>query len=168
MPASVIYKSITGIQMNFALNRGSSDGVRAGCPVITGDGLIGVVQTVSSNYSIVRTLKNSDLKLIVRDERSRIDGILKYNGSDVMISNLPKTADIKIGDRVVTSNYSSLVNFPILIGKVKKIVNPEQGSMNNVIITPSVNFDKAENVFVILNTSTINFTLPSQLTSSAN
>ena len=168
LPASVVYKSITGIQMNFALNRGSSDGVRQGCPVVTGDGLIGIVQTLSSNYAIVRTLKNSDMKLIVRDERSRVDGILKYNGNDVMISNLPKTADIKIGDRIVTSNYSSLVNFPILIGRVKKIINPEQGTMNDIVITPTVNFDKTENVFVILNTSTVNFTLPTQITSSAN
>ncbi len=168
IPASVVYKSITGIQVNFALNKGTSEGIRQGCPVITGDGLVGIVQMVSSNYSIVRTLRNSDLKLIVRNERSRIDGILKFNGNDIMISNLPKTADIKVGDRIVTSNYSSLVSFPILIGRVKKIVNPEQGSMNNVIIIPSVNFDKTENVFIILNTSTVNFTLPSQITSSAN
>ena len=168
LPAVVVLKSLNGVQVNFVLNKGSDEGVRQGLPVVTDAGLIGIVQTVASSYSVVRTLKNADLKLIVQDERSRMQGILRWNGSSLMITNLPKTADILIGDRILTSRFSSLVNLPITLGKVTKILNPKEGTMNDVVVVPTASIERSENVFVILNSSGSSFILPSQISSAVN
>ena len=168
LPSVVLLKSLNGVQVNFIIDKGSAEGVKQGLPVVTESGLIGIVQTVASNYSVVRTLKNADLKLIVQDERSRMQGILRWNGSSLMITNLPKTADIVVGDRILTSRFSSLVNLPITLGKVTQILNPKEGTMNNVVVIPTANIERSEHVFIVLNASGSSFILPSQISAAVN
>jgi rod shape-determining protein MreC len=118
-------------------------------PVINDQGLIGIIYSTSDNYSIARTLRNMDLKLTVKDERSRLDAIMKWNGEDLVMINVPKTFDIKPGDRIMTSELSSIVSVPIPIGIVMELSKVETGIFNEVKVKPFVNFAKAENVFVI-------------------
>ena len=77
-------------------------------PVINDQGLMGIIYSTSDDFSIARTLRNRDLKLTVKDERSRIDGIMKWNGEDLVMVDIPKTYDIKPGDRIITSELSSI------------------------------------------------------------
>jgi len=118
-------------------------------PVITDDGLVGKVVATSGNYSIVQILYNKDLKLTVKDQRSRVDGILNYDGTgNLLMTNVPKRADVKLGDVIITSEYSN--NFPpgIPVGNVV-----EEGNLDNlfkkVVIQPVVNFKTLEEVFVL-------------------
>ena len=86
-------------------------GIKPGMPVINDQGLIGIIYSTSDDFSIARTLRNRDLKLTVKDERSRIDGIMKWNGEDLVMVDVPKTFDIKPGDRIITSELSSLISY---------------------------------------------------------
>lgn len=149
LPASVVSKSLSRSQGTFTLNVGKKDSVRAGMPVINEFGLVGIVYSTSSNYSIVRTLENLDLSLTVKDERSRVDGIMKWNGANLVIINVPKTYDIEPGDRIITSDISSIVAMPVPVGVVVGLNNVETGIFNVVKIKPFVNYVTTENVFVI-------------------
>jgi rod shape-determining protein MreC len=149
IPASIVSKSLTKSQSTITINVGEGSGIKPGMPVINDLGLVGIIQSISENYAIARTLKNIDLKLTVKDERSRVDGILKWNGEDLVIVDVPKTYDIEPGDRIITSDLSSIISVPIPIGVVVGLSKVETGIFNEVKIKPYVDFVKVENVFVM-------------------
>ncbi|MFN3694922.1 MAG: rod shape-determining protein MreC, partial [Ignavibacterium sp.] len=76
-------------------------------------------------------------------------GLMKWNGENLVIINVPKTFQIKKGDRVVTSELSSLVPFPIPVGVVAGSNNVETGIFNEIKVIPFVDFAKVENVFIL-------------------
>jgi rod shape-determining protein MreC len=145
----IVNKSLTQTRNTITINVGDKDSVKLNMPVITDDGLVGKIAATSKNYSIVQILYNKDLKFSVKCQRSRVDGILNYDGAgNLLMTNVPKSADIKIGDIIITSEYSN--NFPagIHVGKVI-----EEGTVDNlfkrIVIQPSVNFKTLEEVFVL-------------------
>ena len=131
------------------LNVGKKEGVKPGMPVINDLGLVGMVISTSEDFSIVRTLTNIDSKLTVKDERSRIDGIMKWNGSNLVIINVPKTYDVEPGDRIITSQISSVVPVPLPVGVVIGLSKVETGIFNEVRVRPFVDFIRTEHVFVL-------------------
>lgn len=149
IPALTVSKSFTIAQGTITLNAGSDNGVKPGMPVINEKGLVGIVYATSKDFSIAKTLKNFELKLVVKDERSRVDGVLKWNGEDLVIVNVPKTYDLEPGDRILCSELSSIVSLPIPIGVVVGLQNVETGIFNSVKIKPYADFSRIENVFVI-------------------
>ncbi len=149
IPAAVISKSLSKYQNTLTINIGAQNGVKAGMPVINDFGLVGIVATTSDNFSIVKTLKNIELKLTVKDERSRIDGIMKWNGSNLVIIDVPKTYDVEPGDRIITSDLSTIVAVPLPVGVVIGISKIETGIFNEVKVKPFVDFIRTEHVFVL-------------------
>jgi len=149
IPAKVVSKSLTKSQSTITINIGSKNGVKPGMPVINDLGLVGIINSTSDDYSIARTLKNIDLKITVKDERSRVDGIMKWNGEDLVIINVPKTYDIEPGDRIISSELSSIVPVPIQVGVVLGLTKVGEGIFNEVKIKSYVDFVSVENIFVI-------------------
>jgi len=149
IPALTVSKSFTIAQGTVTLNAGADNGVKPGMPVINEKGLVGIVYATSKDFSIAKTLKNFELKLVVKDERSRVDGVLKWNGEDLVIVNIPKTYDLEPGDRIICSELSSIVSLPIPIGVVVGLQNVETGIFNSVKIKPYADFSRIENVFII-------------------
>ncbi len=145
----IINKSLIQTRNTITLNVGESDSVTANMPVITDAGLVGRIVSVSRNYSIAQILYNKDMRITVKVQRNRIDGILGYDGvSNLMVSNIQKSADVNVGDVIITSEYSNIYPAGIPVGVVS-----ETGNLDNlfkkVIITPSVDFSLLEEVFVL-------------------
>jgi len=149
IPAIIVAKSLTRAQNTFTLNVGSKNNVSRGMPVINDEGLVGIIHSVSEDFSIVRTLKNQELKLTVKDERSRIDAVMKWNGEILVMINVPKTHDVEPGDRIITSELSSIVPVPIPVGVVLKLTDVERGIFNEVKVKPFVDFMRIQHVFVL-------------------
>ncbi|MBL8007603.1 MAG: rod shape-determining protein MreC [Ignavibacteria bacterium] len=147
--AKIVNKSLIQARNTITLNVGESDSVKVNMPVITDDGLVGRIVSTSRNYSIAQILYNRSLSITVKVQRSRVDGILNYDGSgNLMINNVPKSADVKTGDLVLTSEYSNFFPAGIPVGVVT-----EEGNLDNlfkkVIIKPSVSFPGLEEVFIL-------------------
>ena len=149
IPVTIVSRSLSVTQNMITLNAGKADGVEPGMPVVNDKGFIGLVQSTSENFSIARTLKNIDLKLTVMDERSRINGIMKWTGEELVIINIPNTFDIEAGDRIVTSELSSIVPLPIPVGVVEQFKPNEAGIFSYVKVKPFVDLTPVENVFII-------------------
>lgn len=149
IPAAVVSRSLNLSQSVLTINAGSREGISPGMPVINDHGLVGMVNSVSEDYAIVRTLKNLDLKLTVKNERSRVDGIMKWNGSNLVIVNVPKTYDVEPGDRIIVSEISSIISLPLPVGVVQNLSKVETGIFNEVKIKPFVDFSEVENLFVV-------------------
>jgi len=149
IPATVVSKSLSLTQHTITLNAGLKDSVKPGMPVINYSGMIGIVHSSSDDFSIVRTLKNVDLKLTVKNERSRIHGIMKWDGEEFIIVNIPKTFDFEIGDRIITSELSSIVPVPLPVGLVQEIDDVETEVFKRVKVKPFVDLLSVENLFIV-------------------
>jgi rod shape-determining protein MreC len=149
IPASIVSRSLSMTQNTITLNAGKKDSVSPGMPVINDQGFIGIVHSVSGDFSIARTLNNVDLKLTVMDERSRINGILKWTGEELIIVNIPNTFDVEVGDRIVTSDISTIVPIPIPIGIVEEFKAGETGVFSYIRVKPFVDLTPIENVFIL-------------------
>jgi rod shape-determining protein MreC len=149
-PASIVSKSLSVTQNTITINAGQSAGIKPGMPVISYRGLVGIIQTCSESFSIARTLKNVDLKLTVKNEKNRLNGILKWDGEKLLIVDVPRTYDFNIGDRIITSEVSSIIPVPIPVGLVSKIEDDKTGLMNLIQVTPFEEVLSVENVFILM------------------
>jgi len=149
-PATIVSKSLSITQNSITINAGKKEGLKPGMPVISYRGLVGIIQSCSDNFSIARTLKNVDLKLTVKNEKNRLNGILKWDGDKLMIVDVPRTFDFDVGDRIITSEISSIVPIPIPIGIVSKIEEDKTGLLNLIHIKPFEEVLSVENVFILM------------------
>jgi rod shape-determining protein MreC len=149
-PATIVSKSLSITQNTITINEGTLRGIKPGMPVISYRGMVGIIQTCSDNFSIARTLKNVDLKLTVKNEKNRLNGIMKWDGEKLMIVDVPKTYDFDIGDRIVTSEMSSIIPVPIPVGIVSKIEEERTGILNLIHVTPFEEVMTVEHVFVLM------------------
>jgi len=149
IPASIVSKSLSQTQNTLTINAGDRSGIKPGMPVINYQGLIGIIQSTSEDFAIARTLENVDLKLTVKDERSRINGIMKWDGEELIIIDVPKTYDFQLGDRIVTSEISSIIPVPVPVGVVTEKREGKAGILNVIKVEPFAELLNIEHVYVL-------------------
>lgn len=149
IPAKIISKLVTKSQGNFIVNRGSNNEIRKGMPVINYKGLIGLITDVTENYSVVQNLYNSNLSIAVTLQRTNVDGILNYDGNNLIIKDIPTTYDVQIGDIIETSDFSSLFPPSIPIGIVSKKESNVLGLLHNLTVEPFAKISAANNLFIL-------------------
>jgi len=108
-----------------------------------------MVYSTSQDFSIARTIHNTDLKLAVMDERSRVQGIMIWTGEELLIINIPNNFDIEVGDRIVTAEVSSIVPIPIPIGIIEEYKAVETSVFSYIRVKLFVDLTPIENVFVL-------------------
>ncbi len=151
--SDVIGKTLQLQRNTITLNVGRNNGVNLHMPVVSDQGAVGRVIAVSSNYSIVQLLLNKDFRTSVKIQRSRVDGILNWDGSDrLMIKNVSKKQDVKVGDTAITSEYSKIFPPDIKVGVVISVDENPITLFKDILIEPSVDFTRLEQVFVITST----------------
>jgi rod shape-determining protein MreC len=149
--AEIVGKNGTHGTFTLTLDAGSSDSIRETMPVITEQGLVGRVVAVSAHYSIVQLALNREFRVTAMVNRSRIDGILRWKIDEkLLLENIWKTADIVVGDTIVTSEYSAQFPPGIPVGTVQHIGPSESGQFSDIVVKPQVNFVSLERVFVLL------------------
>ena len=147
--ADVTSKLVNKINGNIIINRGASDGIKIGMPVLTPKGLAGIIADVTENFSVVKTLYNSSLNISVTVLNNNIDGILSWDGNKLIIKNIPSTYDVKIGDIVETSDFSSLFPPKIPVGIVSSREELNIGLLHTLTIRPSADIYALHNVIVL-------------------
>lgn len=151
--SDVIGKTLHLQRNTITLNVGRNNGVNVDMPVISEQGIVGRVVAVSSDYSIAQLLLNKDFRTSVKIQRSRVDGILGWDGSErLMIKNVSKKQDVKVGDAAITSEYSKIFPPDIKVGVVISVDENPVTLFKNILIEPSVDFTRLEQVFVITST----------------
>lgn len=145
----IIGKTLIQTRNNITINIGENDSVKIGMPVITDRGLVGKIVATSGNYSIAQILLNKDLKVSAKDQRSRVDGIIAWDGEGkIRMKNVSKSADVKVGDIIMTSEYSNSFPAGIPIGFVTTD-NTLDNLFKNIEVECFVNFETVEEVFVL-------------------
>jgi rod shape-determining protein MreC len=150
IPATIVSKSLSITQNTITINKGKIEGIKPGMPVLSYRGLVGIIQSCSENFSIARTIKNVDLKLTVKNEKNRLNGIMKWDGEKLVIVDVPRTFDFDLGDRIITSEISSIIPVPIPVGIVSNIEEEKTGILNLIHIKPFEEVLSVENVFILM------------------
>jgi len=133
------------------IDRGRRSGAIKGAAVITtGWRLIGQVLEADTFTSQVVALSDSDSAIGAMVQRSRSSGILQGQGSDYLIlSYLPKDADVKRGDVVVSSGMGQVIPKGLVIGRVVRVVHNKVLGSTSALVKPSIRFDQVEQVFLV-------------------
>lgn len=141
---SLLYKTIT-------LDKGANHGVSAGMVVITPEGLVGRVVTVTATSSQVLLIIDSGGAVGALLQKTRVPGIIEGTGSTASLNmtQLPFYSKVKKGDRVVTSRFSEFYPPGILIGSVLRTNSERSGILKTAVVKPAVDFDKLEEVFLV-------------------
>lgn len=151
--ATVVGKTLNLLQNTITIDVGQNDGIRPNMPIVTDEGLVGRVISTSPRYGIGQILWNKDFRASAKVERDRVDGILQWEGGEhLSLKNVAKTLDVQVGDVVITSEYSSIYPRGIKIGVVTKTSQAPGALFQTVEITPSVDFSRLEQVFIIVHT----------------
>ena len=137
------------------INRGTLDGVANNMAVVTEMGLVGHVLEAGPNTSKVQLILDprSSVGTLIQRPDSRVAGIVEgdmNNPTHPRMVNIPKDANVQVEDAVVTSGFGGVYPKGIVVGKIKEIHNDEGGLLKYGIIETSVNFEKLEDVAVIV------------------
>ena len=156
MTVAVIGRNSGNVAGSIIIDRGRRQGVERDMPVITGQGLVGTVGQVYENSSQVQLILHpkSAVGGVVQRAASRAIGVVNGNAGDPVspqLQNLSRDADVIEGDVVVTSGFGGLYPKGIVIGVVREIRNAEGGLLKYALLTPTVDFDRLEEVMLITN-----------------
>ena len=147
--ALVVGTQMQALTNTVTINAGTENGIKAGMPVVTDHGLAGRVTSTSGHYAIVQLVLHQDLRVSARIQRSRVNGIIRWTGGrELRMINVPKTSDVTTGDVVITSEFSSLFPGGIRIGVVSSTRDVPGDLFQEIMVKPSVDFDRMEEVFV--------------------
>jgi rod shape-determining protein MreC len=129
---------------------GSTSGVQERMPVVTAEGLVGRVLESHPRTSVVQILldPNCRVSAIVQRE-ARTQGIVMVENGVFYLKHVPARSDVEVGDLVVSSGLGGVFPKGLLVGEVADLGQDEQGLFQEVILSPSVNFENLEEVFVL-------------------
>lgn len=139
----------------FTIDRGTSDGVRAGMSVVTGDGLVGYVFEAMLNSSKIMSIIDTRSAVACLVQRTRDNGVLRgevtavSSEAECYVYYLPNVNNITPGDVIVTSGTDSLYPKGLVIGEVTAVSQETSSDGSYVIIAPYVDFRHIEDVLIL-------------------
>jgi len=151
IPAHVV-NITTNNQYNYiTLKAGKKEGITKEMAIISHEGLVGHTIEVSDYFSIVLPIININYQVSAKLKKNNYSGVLTWDGKNyqyAVLKDIPIHANVKIGDTIVTSGFSTIYPEGILIGIVNNI-STEEGIFLNIKIKLSTDFKKLCNVQII-------------------
>jgi rod shape-determining protein MreC len=148
-PAMVIASGASPEFRTMTLDKGSSQGLATDMAVLAPAGVVGRVILPTPRAAKVQLIIDRNAAAAGLVERSRAQGVVVGTGSDRMrFEYVPGTADLKVGDRVVTSGMDGIYPKGFVLGQIESIER-SAGEFSNVLIRPAVNLSALEAVLVV-------------------
>jgi rod shape-determining protein MreC len=148
--ASVIAGGASPDFRTMTIDKGTGGGLRPDMAVIAPAGVVGRIIMPSSRASKVQLLIDRNAAAGAMVERSRAQGVVEGTGADVLRMNyVSGVADVKVGDRVVTSGIDGIYPKGFVIGQIESIQRGG-GEFSAIVVTPAVDFSSLEAVLVVL------------------
>jgi rod shape-determining protein MreC len=153
IPAKVVSNSVNRPDNLITINKGKADGVEVDMGVACGNGVVGVVYLVSDHYAVVISALNASSSRISCAIRGRgYFGYLHWPGGDptiAFIEDIPRHAQFRKGEWIVTSGFSSIFPSGVLVGKIEKVFNSSDGLSYKLQTRLSTDFSCLRDVVVI-------------------
>jgi len=148
--ASVIAGGASPEFRTITVDKGTGDGLKPDMAVLAPAGVVGRIIMPSGRASKVQLLIDRDAAAGAIVERSRAQGVVVGTGTDrFRLDHVPSTADIQVGDRVVTSGIEGIYPKGFVIGQIESLER-QTGEFTDVVVRPAVEFSALESVLVVL------------------
>jgi len=153
--ANVVLREPANWWRTVQIDLGSRDGMRTNLPVLTTEGLVGRIDSVSLTRSRVVLLGDPNCRVAARVENeSRDTGVVRAAGpldnTLVEMGYLSRTANLKAGQIVKTSGLGGLFPKDILIGTVVDSQAAEFGLYTVARVKLAANLSALEEVWVMM------------------
>ena len=148
--AEVIARGDGRLQFTVTILAGSSEGLEKNQAVATADGLVGRIDHMPGPRTAVVSLLNDPANAVAAVVgRSREMGIFQFVEGEGRLLYVLQTADIKVGDVVLSSGLGGVYPAGLVIGRIVATRNdPEEVTMN-VTVQLSASLDRLEEVFIL-------------------
>lgn len=155
-PANVCGRESGNYSSVYMLDVGSADGIKKNMPVLSGGVVLGFIDEVGLNWSKATSILESSTSIGVYDERSGVVGVLEGDYAlaaegIAKINYLEEGADIKVGDRILTSGYGSVYPRGLVVGYVERVEDNEFSRTVSAYIRPEAyNFSSSDNISKVM------------------
>lgn len=152
--AKVVNNTINTQNNYLTINKGVKHGIKPDMGVVSPKGVVGVVKRVSSNYSTVISVLNTNLRISTRIKKNNYFGSLQWNGEDwqkAILNEIPSHVNIQKGDTLVTSEFSGVFPSGILIGFVNEVREVEGSNFYEIEVDLATDFKNVSHVYVVNN-----------------
>lgn len=156
VPAIVTARDYNDRFGSFVIDRGSAAGIKPRDPVITPDGLVGIVSEVGLASSKVITILDPVLNVGAINIRTSDTGIITGSiplaaKNHCRMNYLARESGVGVGDLIVTSGSDTEGLFPknLIIGTVTEILPETSGLSLYAVINPASDIVDVKDVFVI-------------------
>lgn len=154
LPATVVRRDPNDDFYSFTLDKGKSNDVAVGDPVVTENGIIGWVYEVDMYTAKVKTILSPDAKVGVIDTVTRDSGVVSGNVlfADKNLTTMTRISalnNLKEGDIVTTTGISGIYPSGLIVGEVKEIAFDQYDTSMYAVISPFEDIRTVIDVVVI-------------------
>jgi rod shape-determining protein MreC len=149
--AELIQVDLDPFSHKVLIDRGSADGVVEGQAVIDGAGVMGQVEDVRPHFSTVRLISDPNHALPVQINRTGLRTVAFGSGEtgNLNLPNVPRQADVREGDLVVTSGLGERFPGGYPVARVAGIDRQEGLTFVRVQAEPLAALDRGREVLLI-------------------
>ena len=152
LPADVIGRDSNPLLNFIILNRGSAQGIFRDMPVVSADGLVGIVTEVTPNYCKVLLITDPSMAVNVRLQESRAEGVIQGFGTNILqLQFVGQDINLAENELVITSGLGGTYPPNIPVGTVSSTEGLTFDLFRRTDVPPRVNFDQPETLLIITN-----------------
>lgn len=152
--ANVIYNTTNKKHNYLILDKGSNDGITIDMAVLSAQGVVGVVNDVSTNFCTVMSLLHPDTRISAKVMPINQIGTVIWeenNPEYAYLNDIPQHLKVNVGDSVFTSGFSNVFPENILIGIVKEKNSNPKNSFLSIKIKLATKFNNINRVYLVTN-----------------
>tara|TARA_B100000287_G_scaffold50472_1_gene44713 strand:- start:1062 stop:1868 length:807 start_codon:yes stop_codon:yes gene_type:complete len=152
--AKILKNSFTNSRNYLILDKGLKDGIYPEMGVISDDGLIGIINETTENFSSVISILHKDIKLNMKFKKNLSFGSLLWQGESpnkMKLVDIATINPVSIGDTIVTGGMSSYFPEGIPIGTVISFKNTPSGNFYDIDVELFSNLTQKKYVYIIEN-----------------
>lgn len=153
--AMIVSKDPQNLYQTIIVNKGSSDGVKVGMPVIAYrngvEGVVGKIVGVTPFAAQIATIREPRFFIGAILENSRYYGLVRGRGLSITCSleYVDIHAPVRLEENVITSGHSDIFPKGLNIGKVIYIDREKGQFFLTALIRPLIDFSTLEEVYII-------------------
>ncbi|GAB6010850.1 rod shape-determining protein MreC [Viscerimonas tarda] len=152
--AHVVNNSVSRIENYIMINKGKNDGIKPEMGVVSKDGIVGFVRTVSPNYALVQSVLNPKTQLNCKIKSSNVSTTLVWDGEDPRYADLkdfPRYEHFEQGDTAITSGVSKFFPEGFIVGTIEDYKSQKDDNFLTLRVKLAADFSTLNNVLVINN-----------------
>ena len=151
VPAYIINKDISNYSKIFVINVGSKSGIGKNMIVISAEGLVGHVISVTESTAKVQTIIDSSNVVSSTIENSGDNVICRgmLENRKLKATYVSTTTTLNQGEKLYTSGMGGIYPKGIYIGSIKEIIETKNITDRYCYIETAVDFENLETVLVI-------------------